>query len=125
MTRNKWQHKLAVWMVIPAMFLLFHNRVSNWHYHLLHNGMIVEHAHPFSNSREPGTPYQNHQHSDKEYQVLAQLYNALTWLVVLALAMGGLLMRHARKPIGMPALVFVTEPSLTSRTLRAPPLFLV
>jgi hypothetical protein len=120
MTRNKWYLKFAALLVIPAMVLLFHNRVSNWHYHVLYNGIVVEHSHPFSDSKKDGSPFQNHQHSDSEFLMLAELSNALTLLVV-ALMVAGLLLEKTTRQTTRPRIIFLSEQGSAANPLRAPP----
>ncbi len=79
--------KIALLITLPLVMWLFFNQVAFWHYHILENGVVVEHAHPFKNSTLPGTPYQQHQHSDFEYSLLAQL-SIITGLLVLLLVLG-------------------------------------
>jgi len=106
---------------LPAIMWLYYNQAANWHYHVLSNGMIVEHAHPFANKPKPGTPFQQHQHSDLEYSILAELSNALV-LVVALMAIAALNMRPKPRHATLPAPVFVASPRLLNRPLRAPPL---
>ncbi|TVQ09949.1 MAG: hypothetical protein EA361_14760 [Bacteroidetes bacterium] len=93
--------KLVLLITLPLVMWLFFNQVAFWHYHILENGVVVEHAHPFKNSTLPGTPYQQHQHSDFEYSLLAQISSIiglLVFLVVLGLFMNNNLKRLAIKP---------------------------
>jgi hypothetical protein len=121
MVRTKWYYKLAAFLVIPAMVLLFHNRVSNWHFHVLHNGMVVEHSHPYSDSKKDGTPYQNHPHSDSEFLMLAQLSNALTLLVV-ALVVAGMLLETITRQTSLQHVIFLAGPRAAANPLRGPPI---
>jgi hypothetical protein len=104
------------------MFLLFHNRVSNWHYHILHNGIVVEHSHPYSNAKKTGTPFQNHRHTDSEFLMLAELSNALTLLVV-ALVVAGMMLERTTQHSMLASPDFVFKPHCSSNLLRAPPVF--
>ncbi len=76
MNNNKW-HKLIALIVVPAIMFLYYNKSANWHYHITENGFVVEHAHPFSNSMIPETPFQDHEHSDAEYLFLAEMMQSL------------------------------------------------
>ena len=75
--------KIVLLITLPLVMWLFFNQVAFWHYHILENGVVVEHAHPFKNSTLPGTPYQKHQHSDFEYSLLAQISSIIGLLVFL------------------------------------------
>ena len=56
---------------IPIVLLLFHNQAANWHLHKLPNGILIEHAHPYTNNSSSEFPFQNHQHSSLEIHILA------------------------------------------------------
>ncbi len=70
---------LSVALIVFIQALFFNNAV-NWHYHKLPNGIIVEHAHPFSKSKStasskaPYSPFEKHQHTEFEYLILDILY---------------------------------------------------
>lgn len=74
--------KVILLLSLPAMLLLYHNQAVNWHFHLLKDGSVVKHAHPYSNDNTASTPFQKHQHGDYELFVLAQLSSIVTLLVV-------------------------------------------
>jgi len=82
MNRRRKLKQLFVLLTLPMVMFLFFNQVAFWHYHVLENGMVVEHSHPFKNNPKPGTPFQNHHHTDFEYSILAQLSNMISLLVV-------------------------------------------
>lgn len=79
--------KLILLFTLPLVMWLFFNQVAFWHFHILENGVIIEHAHPFKNNTQSGTPYQKHHHSDFEYSLLAQI-STITGLLVLLLVLG-------------------------------------
>lgn len=79
--------QLILIITMPLVMWLFFNQVAFWHYHVLDNGIVVEHAHPFKNKPIPGTPYQSHQHSDFEYSLLAQISNMIS-LLLFAMVLG-------------------------------------
>ena len=60
-------------LLIVAMAALMINRIVYTHIHVLYNGSVVTHAHPFSKSTE-GNPDSSHQHSNPELFLLNQLY---------------------------------------------------
>ena len=68
-------------LVLPILWL-FHNRMANWHFHELSNGIVIEHAHPYEKS--PGTSSENHQHSAFEFLLLDLLFKAVYFILVLA-----------------------------------------
>ncbi len=57
---------------MPAVLWLISNNFINRHYHILSNGVVISHSHPYSSSCEPG-PIQGHEHSDFEHLILAQV----------------------------------------------------
>lgn len=69
-------------LAIPLVLALFYNQAVNRHYHVLQNGMVMEHAHPYKSAKTPGTPFQNHQHNDFEILVLAQLWVVSSLLAI-------------------------------------------
>ncbi len=86
--KTKLWHHILIWISIPLLAFLYYNQAANWHYHVTSSGVVVEHAHPFTNSQIPGTPYQEHEHSDFEYLVLAQLMHTIGWIVLALLLLG-------------------------------------
>jgi len=82
MNRRRKLKQLFVLLTLPLVMFLFFNQVAFWHYHVLENGMVVEHSHPFKNNPKPGTPFQNHHHTDFEYSILAQISSMISLLVV-------------------------------------------
>ncbi|TCO08411.1 hypothetical protein [Natronoflexus pectinivorans] len=72
-----------VLLALPMVLWLYYNHLTNWHYHLTDNGMVVKHAHPYNSNTLPGTPWQNHHHSNAEFFLLAMLSITATLLVFL------------------------------------------
>jgi len=112
--------KSIVFITIPLVLALFYNQTANWHYHVLQNGQVVEHAHPYKSAKTPGTPFQSHQHSDFEYMVLAQLWVASAfWAVFLVLSF---LIATGPRPLRVVRKVFfIKNPGFPNHLLRAPP----
>lgn len=92
---NKW----FLLFTIPAVMWLYFNQAAFWHFHILENGIVVEHAHPFKNNPIPGTPYQSHHHTDFEYSILAQLSQILG--IIMFLIIVGLFLQN-QKPYNFP-----------------------
>jgi hypothetical protein len=113
-------NQLLLILALPGVLWLYFGQAAFWHYHVLENGIVIEHSHPFKNNPLPGTPFQNHQHSDFEYSVLTQLSNVFSLLVFLLVL--GLI---PLKPV-MPNLTVYAPPAtqpvyLLSNRLRGPP----
>ncbi len=119
MNKRKW-HRIWILIALPAVLLLFHNQLANWHYHVTGQGVMVEHAHPFTNNMIPGTPFQNHQHTDFEYLVLAQLMQTMA-LVALILLLLRQLFRSQTRHTPLPLPVCLTGPDLSQSNPRGPP----
>jgi hypothetical protein len=75
--------KLLSFILIIATSALFYNNVSNWHFHMLPNGMIIEHAHPYRPASLPGSPFEKHTHSDLEFLIFDLIYYSGSILVFL------------------------------------------
>ncbi len=83
MDSDKKVQKIILLITLPVVLLLFFNQIAFRHYHILENGLVIEHSHPFNNKPIKGTPYQNHSHTDFEYSVLAQISQITGFLLLL------------------------------------------
>jgi hypothetical protein len=81
--RNKDMKRLLSIVIVPLVMLLFYNQVANWHFHMLPNGIVIEHAHPFAKAKTADSPYQNHTHTDMEYMILGLISSTIGLVVVL------------------------------------------
>ena len=113
-------NKILVTIALPAVMFLYFNQSANWHYHVTEDGLIVEHAHPFSNSMIPGTPFQDHEHSDAEYLFLAEMMHSLG-LVFVVLLLIGLLLRSKKHAAVLPIPAFVPDNETQPIIPRGPP----
>jgi hypothetical protein len=73
--------KLLLLIALPAILWLYFNQAANWHYHMSNKGILIEHAHPYTKSNVPGYPFPNHNHTDLEYSILAQISQVASLLV--------------------------------------------
>ncbi len=111
---------LSFALIVFTLGLLFNNSV-NRHFHQLPNGIMVEHAHPYSKGTSSAdSPYQKHHHSDLEYLILDMVFYS-GWLVIL-----GFYGFHIFSGVTSPILPLVPEGEITSAIpllplLRAPP----
>lgn len=112
--------KVILLLSLPAVLLLYHNQAVNWHFHLLKDGSVVKHAHPYSNDNTASTPFQKHHHGDFELFVLSQLSQIVTLLVV-ALLIAGLIQQNRTFKQPLAQVVFVQTACQSSLTLRGPP----
>ena len=107
-------------IVIPAVIFLYFNQAANWHYHITEDGFIVEHAHPFANNMIPGTPFQDHEHSDAEYLFLAEMMHSLGFVLVVLFLLG-LLLQTKRSPSLLPIPAFLSNDGTQPIIPRGPP----
>ncbi|MFP4557717.1 MAG: hypothetical protein ACLFNU_12690 [Bacteroidales bacterium] len=108
-------------VIIPVIMLLFYNQVANWHFHKLPNGIVVEHAHPFTDSKTNDTPYQSHAHTEMEFLVIGLMSTTLG-LVVFALLFSLVLSLTRREKL-IPQYAFISHSLYLQKTnpLRGPP----
>ncbi len=122
MNSNRKIKQLLVLLSLPFVFWLYHNQMVNWHYHVMDNGAVIKHAHPYSSSRIPGKPYQDHQHTTAEFFMLALLFSSTSLLAILLVL--GILFSHLTTSL----FVTRTSPSIVfgfsqTNLLRGPPAF--
>jgi len=101
---------------------LFFSHVAFWHFHILENGVVIEHSHPFKNNPKPGTPFQNHHHSDFEYSILtqiSQIAGVLVFLLILGLIRRELSDKYRITVSG----IYLLSAHLSVPNLRGPPHF--
>ncbi len=90
MTKKIFLYKLFFIALIPAVLFLFYNQKTNTHYHILDNGQVIEHSHPYKNSATPGSPYQEHEHSSSELIFLSLLSEITGAFILLAILISAL-----------------------------------
>ena len=61
--------KFGFVLLLPAYFIMLASSVLNRHTHVLPNGIMVTHSHPFAKNAD-GEKQTNHQHSGKDYVFL-------------------------------------------------------
>lgn len=117
---RKRSYKFIFVLAIPLVLALFFNQSVNRHYHVQQNGMVMEHAHPYKSAKTPGTPFQNHQHSDFEILVLAQLWVVSTLLVVFYV-LSLLIQTGPQRKLEVRPVFFKNDPGYLHLLLRGPP----
>jgi hypothetical protein len=111
---------LGLLIILPLLLILFNNTVYR-HHHILPDGILIEHAHPFKycccESTDKGS---KHSHSDRELLI----YAVTTDSPVIASSIIHLpevfILRESDLSVLRPDTDFVTEPVSLS-LLRAPP----
>ena len=66
--------KQSILLFLPVYLLLLANSMLNMHMHVLSNGMVVRHAHPFGHDRDQEHDQESHSHSGKEYSFYEGFY---------------------------------------------------
>lgn len=105
---------------LPAIMLLVYNNTANWHYHILKDGTITKHAHPYTKDAQHNSPFQKHQHTEIELVILTQLTNILFMLVVF-LALGSMINNVIWRTGLFPYHVHIKPVALENISLRGPP----
>ncbi len=72
-------------VLLWAICLVFYNQAANWHYHMLNNGMIIEHSHPYDKQNDSGASFPNHNHSESFLLFFDMISN---FFVILIAAIG-------------------------------------
>jgi hypothetical protein len=111
--------RVVVGLMLLTMGLMLVNKSLYIHVHIMPDGSLSSHAHPFNRSGETA-PDNSHSHSSLDYY----FFQDLTILFLISLA--GLLLlfvgsRHIRKPLEIPFLAAGYTPLLPG---RAPPSFM-
>ena len=70
--RHKTWVKFGSWLLCLLFIAQIANRAIYFHSHILGNGTIISHAHPYQKSSD-STPYKKHHHSDYQLLFLQQL----------------------------------------------------
>ena len=73
-------------LLLPAVMWLFFNTAVNRHIHILSDGFVISHSHPFANKLSDSSPLQTHQHTEKELLLLgifsAVVFSFITLLIL-------------------------------------------
>jgi len=73
-------------LLLPAMIWLFFNTTANKHIHVLSDGYVISHSHPFVKNQADSNPSKTHQHTEKELLLLglfSEIVFALITLLIL------------------------------------------
>ena len=111
--------KYASVLLLFMLLIVMYNNIANQHYHLLPNGQMVVHAHPFSKS-ESNEPQKQHTHTTSQLFVIAQINNLFTLLLILSFIFWFIQEKLKKKEILLDIELIVSFPKINYR-LRAPP----
>ncbi len=64
--------KNVAFLLIGIMVIMIANQAVFTHFHLLSNGLVITHAHPY-NKNSDKAPFKKHHHSSAEYVLLKQV----------------------------------------------------
>jgi hypothetical protein len=73
--------KFLLLALLPAMLWLFLNTTLNRHIHVLADGYIITHSHPYKKSHDSTSPLDNHKHNKREL-LLFGLYSVIVFAVM-------------------------------------------
>ena len=110
------RHRLIAWLFIVSVLMTLANNIVYIHSHLLGDGTIVIHAHPFNKSGDK-EPFKAHFHSDAHFsaiQHLSVLFFTVAAIAFLAIEVSGYFYFTARKR-------FLPKENYQVALLRAPP----
>ena len=113
--------KLILILLIPALCWVFYNHAANWHFHILPNGMIVEHAHPYDKHANPDSPFHNHNHTKSELLYLDIITHVLV-VIVAAFFLSQIFRAFTQLSIPLRPLVRIPADYGQVKDSRAPPL---
>jgi hypothetical protein len=78
--------RILILIILPAVVWLFTNSVVNRHVHVLSEGYIVTHAHPFAKQQTDSKDPNPHQHNKNELFLLnlfdTYIYSSISVLVL-------------------------------------------
>jgi len=108
--------ELSALLIVVSVLWLFTNSLVNRHRHMLPSGMIIEHAHPYSNNN---TPLQQHTHTQQEFIFYSQL-TVIQALIIVAVFILIAVIRVYHFPSGLIAGGALNSLKVINR-LRPPP----
>ena len=114
--------KISNLLMIPVIMLLFFNASNNKHSHILADGQIINHAHPFKSDNST-TPFQNHKHTSFELIFLSFLSNSIGVLPFL-LAFSAVFFLLKKEELIVYTKRFVQKSSIEKYIGRAPPVLI-
>jgi len=115
-------------LLIVALLLLAYNNTLYKHTHVLYNGQLIEHAHPYNSSSDvpnnPYSPLDNHKHSGIELLILQSIYIA-GYSMMLILFLFAFLNYYIRIFRGVERDIRISFASIQYKKSRGPPFFIV
>ena len=119
--KNKHYIKKAfLLLALPFVMWLSFSHVAFWHSHVLENGIVIQHSHPLNGFPAPGTPFQQHSHTDLELIILSQIGH-FTGVLIFLLLLGSIYLKIIEKYNGSKSIGFLKPIYLYGSYLRGPP----
>jgi hypothetical protein len=85
--------RLLILLLLPALMWLFFNATFNRHIHVLADGYVITHSHPFEKNQAASDPSASHKHTQKELLLLG-LFCEIVFLVLAIMVMRPCLQAH-------------------------------
>ncbi len=117
--------KIAKYIFIllsPAVIMLFFNAADNKHTHVLANGQIIVHAHPYKTGNEEHAPVKNHKHSHNLLILINIISNAHS-SVAEDFLINFELFAYFIDNYNFPQIIFFVSEIIFSENNRAPPVY--
>lgn len=112
--------KVFITLSLSAVLMLFYNDAANWHYHLLQDGTLIRHAHPFSPAGEDNGPFRNHKHNQTDFIFFAQI-SIISVILALAILLLSPFFHYTGTKITFQSWVIPQGVVAGMPSLRAPP----
>lgn len=116
---RKIQKHLSI-LLLFALPTVMYNNLTNQHRHLLPNGQMVVHAHPFSKS-EGDNPQKQHTHTANQLFVIAQINNLFSLLLIVSFFYHFIREKFKKNIVSFSIELIFSFPNINYQ-LRAPPL---
>ncbi len=110
---------LFILMIFPVCFVMFNNAAYK-HQHILSDGQVIEHAHPFQPCSSNGGDGSGHQHTKSEILLYSIISDSPVIVMLMPLFLAVFRFRESDLKISVPRKDFSNAPVLF-KPLRAPP----
>lgn len=116
---RKIQKYVSVGLLFTLLIVMYNN-ISNRHSHMLSDGQMIVHAHPFSKS-EGENPQKQHTHTANQLFVIAQINNLFSLLLFVFFIFLFIREKFRKNKVPFYIELFFSIPKINYQ-LRAPPL---
>jgi hypothetical protein len=70
-------------LLLFALLAVMYNNITNQHRHVLPNGQIIVHAHPFSKN-ENNDPQKKHTHNNNQLIIISLINNLFSFIILVS-----------------------------------------